>query len=92
MLSEVEMRKALLAADVVLGCDAHEPEKTYLFHGKDVLGQLVATGACHRFDVIKVAVDFFTDDAEVLQGACIAMKGSCCYRDEPAGVGVLASA
>jgi hypothetical protein len=80
-LAERQMREALRAADVVLGCDAYDPDKTYLFHGQDDLDQLAKTGASRRPEVLKVAVDFFTDDAETLRVACIALKGSCCYRD-----------
>ena len=70
----------LEAAEVVLGVDARAPGDEQLFFGRRV-----PEAAGRGVGVLRVAIDFDTDDPEVLAAACARWKGSCCYRGGPGG-------
>src|SRR3954452_847065 len=70
----------LKAAEVVLGMDVKDRGNEGLFFGRRV-----PEAAGRGVRVLRVPIDFDTDDPEVLAAACARWKGSYCYRGGPGG-------
>ena len=70
----------LKAAEVVLGVDVKDRGNEELFFGRRV-----PETAERGVRVLRVPIDFDTDDPEVLAAACARWKGSCSYRPGPGG-------
>ena len=72
ILTEEELLARIRPADVVIGVDSQSGEET-VYYG---LQQLKA-GAKGR--VVKIPVNYDTDEPDMLAAACVTAKGSCDY-------------
>jgi hypothetical protein len=84
-LSHPEHMDGFLKAGVVFGVDYRDSSNESLFFGRDTLQRIIATGNAKRVLVVRVAIDFESDDLEALAAVCLVAKGSHCYvdADEP---------
>lgn len=80
-LADPAARQAIQDAGVIFGVNSRTGGES-LFFGKATLERILKTGQGKELPVIKVPVDFRTDDPEVLAAACLTLKGSHCYQIE----------
>jgi hypothetical protein len=72
ILTEEELLGVIRPADVVIGVSAHNGEET-VYYGL----QHLQTGAKGR--VVKIPVNYDSDEPDMLAAACVTAKGSCDY-------------
>jgi hypothetical protein len=88
-LLDPEAQGSIARAGLILGVNVRDPEQKSLFFGRATLKRIKRSGKEREMHVLEVPVDFETNDLEALVAACVAIKGSCCYRaygahgDEP---------
>jgi hypothetical protein len=80
---DIEFKQAIQAADVIWGVDVHDEERRSLFYGKETMELIIASNTAAPVKVLRVPVDFDTDDLDTLAAACNVWKGSCCYHGVP---------
>ena len=80
LATDPEARESIASADVILGIDIRDPGHRTLFFGRAALQRIARSGKEQDMNILEVRVDFETDDVEALVGACVAFKGSSCYR------------
>lgn len=72
-------REQIERADIILGVNKVNGNET-VFYGASML-KLIAGGdegpKGHPLNVLRVPLDFDSDDPERLAAACLALKGSC---------------
>ncbi len=78
-LADPKLREQIKAATVVIGADARGTGKFTVFFGLATLARHAKAGKDLKALIVTVAVDFATDDVEVLYAFCMTPKGSCCY-------------
>ena len=63
-----------------MAIDIRDPGHRTLFFGRAALQRIAGSGKEQDMNILEVCVDFETDDVEAPVGACVAIKGSSCYR------------
>jgi hypothetical protein len=72
VLTEEELLERIRPADVVVGVDSRDGQEI-VYYGRESL----LSGAKGR--VVKIPVNYDTDEADLLAAACVTAKGSCEY-------------
>jgi hypothetical protein len=80
-LSDPANRSQFLAAGVIFGVNEKSGTES-LFFGKATLERIIRTGHGKMLGVMRVPLDFDTDEPEALGAACKVLKGSCCYKGQ----------
>ena len=80
LATDPEARESIARADVILGIDIRDPGHRALFYGRAALQRIARSGKEQDMNILEVPMDFETDDVEALVAACVAIKGSSCYR------------
>lgn len=74
-----EVLAKIADADIVLGCNAQNLKDETVFFGLSPAARIVKEFTLVPAKIVRVAIDYETDDAEALAEACVALKGSCRY-------------
>jgi len=78
IFTEEELLEQIRPAEVVIGVNLENGEEVVYF-GREKL----QTGV--KGQVVKIPVDYDTDEPDLLAAACVTAKGSCDYGKGPSG-------
>ena len=69
-------------ADVIFGVARDNPDKPTIFYGRDLLELLSQSSQTQKCRILRIAIDFESDDLERLCSAVQALKGRCDYESD----------
>jgi hypothetical protein len=81
-VSKPEVRKEIEKAGIIWGVDVRT-RRPSLFFGMELLERGARTGLAEKTHLLRLPIDFATDDPECLVAACLVLKGSHCYGQGP---------